>query len=192
MPLGNMPQVCKRDDPIRLNPVMIELAVSLVGHAELLFAKTYPRGCDLESSYLFTREEVWAIMKNHVAVVKGDYFQSILGAEVLPGLFKTIIWVILNWYNSDVYAQHQEELNDNQVELEQNILNENILEAERIEKVRLKGEQKRLKDVQNQASRFIRQEKAEQRKNKRKAKEELERKSTDLSQNTYPVRYSGP
>lgn len=37
--IANVPQVCKKDDPIRIDPLMIELAVSLVGHSERLFQR---------------------------------------------------------------------------------------------------------------------------------------------------------
>lgn len=180
MVLSNMPQLCKRDDPIRVNPMMIELAVALVGHTERLYAEIYPNGCELDASELFTREEVWSIVKNHAAVVKGNFFELILGGEVLPGLFEMITWVISIWYKSDIYTHYQQALEDKQVELEQGILNEKILEAERIEKVRLKAEQKELKNIQIQASKRLRQEKAEQRENKRKAKEDLQRGRSDL------------
>lgn len=169
--ITNVPQVCKKDDPIRIDPLKIELAVSLEVHSERLFRQTYPEGCDMDPCDLFTREEVWSIVKNEAAVFEGQMLPSILGGEVLPELFKMIQKCISNWYQSKLYLEYQDGLIDKEVELEQRILNQGLLAAERLEKTRLKREQKRLKDIQAQAARVMRQEKAAERQNKRKAKE---------------------
>lgn len=47
------PSICKRDDPIRLQEEYIDLAVSLVGHFELLYADSPLKNSGLDPELLF-------------------------------------------------------------------------------------------------------------------------------------------
>lgn len=175
--VGNIIQVCKNNDPIRMQPVKIELAVSLVGHSERLFEKTYPKGCELDPSDLFTREDAWSIVKNVALILNDQVFLSILGGEFLPGHFQMIKQCIVDWNQSGIYLQYLQGLADEEVNRDQEILNQELLLAERIERTRLQAEQKELRSKRILEAKIIRQSKAEERTRKRKAKEPLQRES---------------
>lgn len=169
-------QVCKKNDPIRMELSMIELAVSLVGHSERLFETTYPKGCDMNVSDLFTREEAWSIDKNLNDVVNDQVLKSILGAEVLPGLFNMIKSCITDWYKSQVYLDYQQRLADQQMYMDQEILNQELLQKERKEINDIKDAAKRLKSSDLAKAKILREEKAAAKTKKRKANMELSRK----------------
>ncbi|EGG03891.1 uncharacterized protein MELLADRAFT_108779 [Melampsora larici-populina 98AG31] len=142
-----------------MSPPMVELAVSLIGNAEKLFAATYPTDCDMDPSDVFDREEAWQIVKNASAVSNGQFLRSILGGESLPGLYEMIISCIADWYKSQVYLDHCQELKDQQVMIDQEILNKELIEEEIREQLRLKQAEKDAKASQIQAAKTLRLEK---------------------------------
>ncbi|KAH9815937.1 hypothetical protein DFH28DRAFT_1125990 [Melampsora americana] len=59
------PSICKRDDPICLEEEFVELAVSLVGHSEILYRNSPLKNCGLALDILFNQEHAWFIVKNY-------------------------------------------------------------------------------------------------------------------------------
>lgn len=160
---SNLPLVCKSQDPIRVSVPMVDLAVSLIGNFERLFAITYPKDCDIEASSIFDQEEAWQVVKNVSAVQNGEFLRLILGGESLPGLYDMILTCIKDWYESKVYIDHLQELKDTQVVLDQEILNDELIEEDHWERSRLKTLERELKAQRIQAAKQVRLEKQAER-----------------------------
>ncbi|EGG09853.1 uncharacterized protein MELLADRAFT_103982 [Melampsora larici-populina 98AG31] len=135
---GDIPVICKHNDSIRLSVPMIDLAVILVGKFEALFQQYYPSGSHMMSEWLFDREDAWQIVKNHEAVHNGIFLREILGGETVPGQFALVNECINLWLQSPVYHQHQQDLADEQIRLDQEFLDSNLIEEEHREQMRLK------------------------------------------------------
>lgn len=142
---------------------MIDLTVSLIGNFEKLFQKTYPIEGDLAGEDVFDREEAWQIVKNVGSVANGEFLRAILGGESLPGLYEMIIQCITEWYQSPVYLNHRQELEDAQVILDQEILNEALIEEDNLERVGMKQAQREAKSNRIRADKQLRLEKQAER-----------------------------
>lgn len=142
---------------------MIDLTVSLIGNFEKLFQKTYPIEGDFAGEDVFDREEAWQIVKNVGLVANGEFLRAILGGESLPGLYEMIIQCITEWYQSPVYLNHCQELEDAQVILDQEILNEALIEEDNLERVRMKQVQREAKSNRIRADKQLRLEKQAER-----------------------------
>ncbi|EGG07789.1 uncharacterized protein MELLADRAFT_105583 [Melampsora larici-populina 98AG31] len=166
---GDIPLVCKRNDPIRLSLAMIDLAVILVGEFEGLFQATYPNGSHMHLSALFDREEAWQVVKNYEAVKNGTFLREILGGETLPGHFVLVRNSIHSWIKSPVYHKYQQDLEDERIRQEQAILDSNLIEEEHQEQMRLKQIESDIKKAGIAERKRIRLQKAI---DKQRAKEE--------------------
>lgn len=152
-----IPLVCKANDPIRMNVPMIDLAVSIMSHFEILFNQTYPVDAQMSQQTLFNREDAWKLVKNYELVSNGIFLREILGGQILPGMFNMIIQCIQSWYRSESYFQHQSELQDIQIANDQDILDTNLIEEEHQEEIRLRSLAKAAKaqEVANQKVQHI-------------------------------------
>ncbi|KAH9817458.1 hypothetical protein DFH28DRAFT_1155458 [Melampsora americana] len=162
-----------------MSPPMVELVVSLICKFERLFAATYPTDCDMDPSDVFDCEEAWQIVKNASAVSNGEFLRAILGGGSLPGLYETIKSCITTWYKSQVYLDHRQELEDQQVILDQEILNEQLIEEEICKQLRLKQVERDEKAARIQAAKKLRLEK--QAEKMRNAEEEKDRRRREQS-----------
>ncbi|EGG02848.1 uncharacterized protein MELLADRAFT_109831 [Melampsora larici-populina 98AG31] len=142
---SNIPLACKSDDPIQMNIPMIDLTVSIIGNYELLFKKTYPTDPPYLPETLFSREDAWQIAKNYTSVSNGMFLRDILGGQTVPGLFDSIIASVNSWLRSDSYKQHQDEIEDIQISIDQEYLNTQLIEEEHEEQLRLKAVERDLK-----------------------------------------------
>lgn len=155
-----IPLVCKKDDPIRINTAMIDLAVSLMGSFEKVFTETYPLGCHMQASTLFKREDAWQIVKNYDAVLNGVFLREILGGERLPGHFESIKECIQDWLRSESFKTHQEEIEDIEIYQDQELLDLELVEEEHREQARLKLAEKAVKEAAIAERKRYREERA--------------------------------
>ncbi|EGG11820.1 uncharacterized protein MELLADRAFT_88872 [Melampsora larici-populina 98AG31] len=124
------PLICKKDDPIRLKEDFVELAVSLVGHFEILYRKSPLKNCGVAPDVLFNREHAWLIVKNYKLILDGLCLRKLLGSQAVPGIFQMINTCIQLWLHSDAYAHLELEMDMAQVEEDQNYLDDMLIEAE--------------------------------------------------------------
>lgn len=135
---STIPIACPKDDPIRINIPLIDLAVSLVEGFNRLFAQTYPEHAHILPGSLFNREDAWQLVKNYSAISEGVFLREILGGQTVPGLFTMIINCIHVWFRSPSFEKHKQALEDLQMENDQEILNDQLLEDEHEEMLHLK------------------------------------------------------
>jgi hypothetical protein len=159
---SNIPLVCKLNDPIRLNVPMIDLTVSILVNYEILFKKTYPTDPPYLPETLFSREDAWQITKNYNSVLNGSFMREILGGQTIPGIFETITKSINSWLHSDSYKQHQDNLEDIQISIDQEILDTELIEKEHEEELQLKAVARVLKAQGIAERKRLRSEKAAQ------------------------------
>ncbi|EGG10386.1 uncharacterized protein MELLADRAFT_103397 [Melampsora larici-populina 98AG31] len=125
---ANVPLVCKKTNPIRLSVPMIDLVVIFLGKFAGMFRDTYANASHMLPDALFDREDAWQVVKNYEAIHNGVFIREILGGETLPDM----------WMKSPVYLQHQAQLEEEQIRLEQGILDAHLIEEEHKEQNQLK------------------------------------------------------
>lgn len=157
---AGIPEVCKINDPIRLIPAMKNLAESLMKDFKDLFNETYPSGCHMQPKTLFKVKDAWQLVKNYDAVLNGVFLREILGGQRLPGHFDKLTRCIQEWIRSECFQNHQEALEDLQIENDQDLLNLELVEDHHREQSRLKLAEKASKDSAIAARKQIRQEKS--------------------------------
>lgn len=176
---ADLPLVCKKDDPIRLNPPLIDLAVLLMSHFEDLFLNTYSTSCHMLPETLFNHEDAWQIVKNYPEVGNGVFLREILGGQTLPGMFSMIIECVQIWFQSESFINHQDELAKLQVNKDQETLNVALLEEEYQENIREKLVAKELKAASIAERKKLRLEKAELAQRLKEQKHLIQQKKLD-------------
>ncbi|KAH9815459.1 hypothetical protein DFH28DRAFT_928000 [Melampsora americana] len=124
------PVICKKDDSIRLESEFVDLAVSLLGHFEILYRKSPLKNCGLAPDVLFNREHAWLIVKDYRLISEGLCLRKLLGSQAIPGIFQMINDCIQLWLHSEAYSRLELKLELNQIEEDQNYLDEMLIEAE--------------------------------------------------------------
>ncbi|EGG02517.1 uncharacterized protein MELLADRAFT_110125 [Melampsora larici-populina 98AG31] len=135
---------------------------SILGHYETLVKKTYPTDPPYLPKNLFSREDAWQITKNYTSVSNGAFLREILGGQTIPGLFETITTGINSWLHSNSYKQHQADLEDIQISIDQEFLDTELIEKEHEEESRLKAVARDLKAQGIADRKRLRTEKASQ------------------------------
>lgn len=177
---AGIPEVCKRNNPIRLIPAMKDLAVSLIDNFEEIFTQTYPSGCHMQSRTLFKLKDAWQIVKNYDSVLNGVFLREILGGQHLPGHFDTMTRCIQKWLRSDSFHSDQKELEDLQIENNQDILDLELVEDHHCEESRLKVAEQAAKDAAIAERKRIRQEKSVEAERLKADKREHRQKEIEL------------